>query len=243
MIETMSHASGAYTRKGPVETKHGISPVDEFILYGVPPSPYVRGAALGFEEKGQPFRMKALGPNEMKSPSYLKRNPFGRVPVLAHGDFELYETQAILRYLDRVLPGPSLTLQDPRAEARMNQLCGITDWYVMPHVTMGIGFGRLVAPRLGLPVDESKIEASIPQAKVCIAEIAALLGDQLFLAGDRISIADLLVGPHLSFFALTAESDAILGPHRALSAWIGRMNARPSFQNTKPEKLAAKAQA
>jgi glutathione S-transferase len=214
-----------------------------FVLYGVPASPYVRSAALGLEEKGANFRVSALAPFESKSESYLKRHPFGRVPALAHGEFELYETQAILRYLDRIIPEPSLTPADPRAEARMNQLCGITDWYVMPHISMGITFDRLVAPRLGLPVDESKIEASIPRAKVCVAEIARLLGDQPFLAGDAVSIADLLLAPHLSFFAETPESAAILEPHRALEAWISRMNARRSLQDTITEKLAAKAQA
>jgi len=215
----------------------------EFILYGVPASPYVRSAALGLEEKGASFRVSALAPFESKSPSHLKRHPFGRVPAFAHGDFELYETQAILRYLDRVIPGPSLTPRDPRAEARMNQLCGITDWYVMPHISIGITFDRLVAPVLGLPVDEAKIEASIPRAAVCLAEIARLLGDRPFLAGDALSIADLLLAPHLAFFAQTPESTALLEPYRMLTAWIGRMTARPSFQNTTADKLAAKGAA
>jgi len=215
----------------------------EFILYGVPASPYVRSAALGLEEKGASSRVSALAPFESKSPSHLKRHPFGRVPAFAHGDFELYETQAILRYLDRVIPGPSLTPRDPRAEARMNQLCCITDWYVMPHISIGITFDRLVAPMLGLPVDEAKIEASIPRATVCLAEIARLLGDRPFLAGDALSIADLLLAPHLAFFAQTPESAALLEPYRMLTAWIGRMTARPSFQNTTADKLAAKGAA
>lgn len=224
----------------------GVFSMGEFIVYGVVDSPevqspYVRSVALGLEEKGADFRVKALGPGGSKSPSYLERNPFGRVPTFVHGDFELYETQAILRYLDRILPGPCLTPQDPRAEARMNQLCGITDWYVMPQITMGITFDRLVAPRIGLPVNESKIEASIPGAKLCVAEIARLLGDRPFLAGNAISMADLLLASHLTFFAQTPESVAILEPHRALTTWIDRMNARPSFRNTTPEKLAAKA--
>ena len=44
----------------------------------------------------------------------------------------LYETQAIMRYVDAVVPGPRLQPEEPRAAARMNQLMGITDWYVMP---------------------------------------------------------------------------------------------------------------
>ncbi len=217
--------------------------MDEFILYGVPASPYVRSAALGLEEKGAPFRVSVLAPFESKSPSHLKRHPFGRVPAFAHGDFELYETQAILRYLDRAIPKPSLTPPDPQGEARMNQLCGITDCYVMPYISIGITFHRLVAPMLGLPVDEAKIEASIPPAAVCLAEITRFLGDRPFLAGEALSIADLLLAPHLAFFAQAPESAAMLAPHRKLTAWIDRMNARPSFRNTTAEKLAAKGAA
>ncbi len=110
------------------------------------------------------------------------------MPSLSRGDFELYETQAILRYLDRVIPGPSFTSEDSCAEARLNQLCGITDWYVMPQITMGIAFDRLVAPMIGLPIDEARIAASIPLAKVCVAEIARLLGDKPFLAGDTLGV-------------------------------------------------------
>ena len=201
----------------------------------------MRSVAPGFEEKGARFGVKVMTPGESKSPAYLKRNPFGRVPTSVHGDFALDESRAILRYLDRILPGPRLTPQDPQAEARINQLCGTTDWYVMPQITIGITFGRLAAPKIGRPVEERQIEASLPGAGRCIAEIARLLGDRPFLAGDAVSIADLLLGSHLAFFAQTAESAEIIEPHRALAAWIDRMNARPSFRNTVPARLAAKA--
>jgi glutathione S-transferase len=215
--------------------------MSQFTLYGVPASPYVRAAAMGLTEKGVSFRMCALGPMESRSAAYLTRNPFGKVPALVHGEFQLYETQAILRYLDRIIPEPSLTPRDPRAEARMNQLCGIMDCYVMPYISMGITFDRLVAPMLGMPVDEAKVEASIPRAQVCVAEIARILGNNPFLTGERLSIADLLLAPHLSFFSATLESEPILKPHQGLNAWLNRMTARPSFQNATAEKLAIKA--
>jgi glutathione S-transferase len=206
-----------------------------------PASPYVRAAAMGLIEKGVSFRMCTLGPMESRSTAYLKRNPFGKVPSFVHGEFELYETQAILRYVDRIIPEPALSPRDPRAEARMNQLCGITDCYVMPYISMGITFDRLVAPMLGIPVDEANVKACIPWATICVAEIARILGDHPFLSGGSLSIADLLLAPHLSFFIATLESEAILKPHPRLNAWLTRMSARPSFQNTTPERLVAKA--
>lgn len=216
---------------------------NEFVLYGVPISPYVRSVALVLEEKGANFQMRTLIPNQSKIAAFPTRHPFGRVPVMVHGGFQLYETQAILRYLDRIISVPSLTPENPQAEARMNQLCGITDCYVMQYISKGISFGRILAPKLGIPTDESLIKASIPHAEVCVAEISRILGTQSFLTGEHISLADLLLAPHLSVFQETPESTAILAPYPALHAWIDKMSERPSFRNTTKEKLGAKAQA
>jgi glutathione S-transferase len=217
--------------------------MSEFIVYGIPGSPYVRAALLGLEEKGADWRLIPMGPGDMRGPAHVERHAFGRIPILEHGDFRLYETQAILRYLDRILPEPALTPRDPRAEARMNQLCGITDWYVMTDISGGVTFGRLVAPKFGLPVDEAKIQAAIPRASLCVTEIARLLGDQPYLTGEAVSIADLLMIPQLSFLAETAEGQDMLGPHPRLMAWIRRMEDRPSMKNTTWDGLAALAMA
>src|ERR1700687_5224583 len=77
-------------------------------IHGVPGSPYVRSALLGLEEKGVSYRLAVMARGENKSPAHLERHPFGRIPVLEHGDFRLYETQAILRYVDAGFPGPPL---------------------------------------------------------------------------------------------------------------------------------------
>ena len=74
------------------------------------------------EEKGAAYRLVPVAPGTFRTPEHLARHPFGRVPVLDHGGFRLYETQAILRYLDRVLPMPALTPADPKAAGRMDQL-------------------------------------------------------------------------------------------------------------------------
>ena len=215
----------------------------EFTIYGVPGSPYVRAALLGLEEKGCEWRFHAMPFGAFKAPEHLTRHPFGRIPVMDHGDFRLYEVQAILRYLDRIIPEPRLTPRDPRAEARMNQICGITDWYFMPQVSATITFQRLVAPKIGRPVDEAKVSEAIPKAEICVAEISRLLGDQLFMAGDEVSIADLMLAPQLTMFAEVPEGAAMLQPHPNIRAWVERMNARPSMAATTWDKLHELARA
>ena len=61
-----------------------------------------------------------MGPAESKSEAHLRRHPFGRVPAIQHGNFTLYETQAILRYLDDVFPEPALQPADAQPRARIN---------------------------------------------------------------------------------------------------------------------------
>jgi len=213
--------------------------MSDFIVHGIPGSPYVRAALLGLEEKAADYRLVAIRFGEQKSPEHLARHPFGRMPVLDHGDFRLYETQAILRYLDRVLPQPSLTPSDPKAAARMDQLAGITDWYVFRDASMEITFQRLVAPRYGLPVDEARIASAVPRAEICLAEVSRLLSTQRFMAGDRITIADLMLAPHLVLFADAPEGRPILARHPNLKDWVARMNERPSMVNTTRDRLVA----
>ena len=145
--------------------------MSEFIVYGVPGSPFVRSACLGLEEKSEPYRIQGLGAGEMRSEAHRRLHPFGRVPVIDHGGYRLYETQAILRYIDAAMPGPSLQPSEPEAIGRMNQIVGINDWYLFPQVARVIVFQRIVGPVLmGITPDEAAIAAAVPAAELCLGE-------------------------------------------------------------------------
>jgi glutathione S-transferase len=218
--------------------------MSDLIVHSVPGSPFGRAVLATLEEKGGAYRFSAVPPGTMRSPEHLARHPFGRVPVLEHEGFMLYETQAILRYLDRILPGPALTPADPRAAGRMDQAMNISDWYLFQGVNNVIGFHRIVAPRLlGLQPDEAAIAEAMPKAQVVIGELARLLGDEPYFAGEEVTLADLTVAPQMDFLAQTPEW-AVLGPPREnLVAWLERMNSRPSLQATTWERVAEMAKA
>jgi glutathione S-transferase len=224
--------------------KRGRDLMSEFIVHSVPGSPFGRSVLATLEEKGAAYRLAALPPGSSKSPEHLARHPFGRVPVLEHDGFTLYETQAILRYLDRVLPEPALTPAGTRQSARMDQVMNINDWYLFQGVGNVIGFHRIIRPRfMGLPADEAAIEAAMPRAQTVFAELARILGEQPFIAGEALSLADLQVAPHVSFLSLTPEWEALTAPHSNLLAWIARLEARPSFKATTMERLSERAKA
>ena len=195
-------------------------------------------------EKGASFRFSPVAPGALRSPEHLVRHPFGRVPVLEHRGFLLYETQAILRYLDRVLPAPALTPADPKRAARMDQVMNVNDWYLFQGVANVIGFHRVVGPRfMGLTPDEAAIEAAMPQAHAVFKELVRLLGEQPYFAGDAVSLADLLIAPQIDFFTQTPEWLVLGAPHANLVAWLARMVARPSVKATTWERVAEMAQA
>jgi glutathione S-transferase len=210
-------------------------------VYGVPGSPYVRAALLSLEEKGAEYELAAMTLGTLKQQPHLSRHPFGRIPAFEHDGWMLYETQAIMRYVDAVVPGPRLQPEEPRAAARMNQLMGITDWYVMRQVSMPITRNRVVAPRVNRPVDEKEVMQAIPNARICIAEIVRLLDGHPWMAGEAISLADLLLAPHLSMFAQAPEGTQILQEHGNLKRWLARIEARPSMLATTWDRLLARA--
>ena len=212
------------------------------VVHTIPGSPFARMALLVCEEKGVPWRIQALSPGQHKQPEYLARHPFGRVPVIEHDGYWLYEAQAILRYVDAAFPGPSLTPADPRQIGRMSQVMNILDWYVMPSLTAGIGFNRIVAPIFGIPVDEEAVKAAIEPGRVCLKALEDILGAQPYFAGDAISLADLMAVAHLDMVPATPEGAELIAGSPLL-AWLDRMAERDSVRRTSMARIMAEARA
>jgi len=203
-------------------------------VFGIPGSPFLRSVEITLREKGLDYQLHAMRPGEHKSEDYLKRHPFGRVPAFEHDGFSIYETQAILRYLDEVFPSPPLTPGNPKARARMNQVIGIIEWYFFPKAAAPIGFQRIIGPRLlGIPSDDSIVAEAMPTARLCVTELDRLLGDKRYLTGEQVTLADVMLGAQLDLFSECAEGRELLSGTR-LQPWLERMRARPSFEATQP---------
>jgi glutathione S-transferase len=207
------------------------------IVYGLAASTYVWSTRLALAEKGVAHQLVEVGFGEFAQEPHVARHPFGKVPAFEHDGFMLYETQAILRYIDEGFPVAPLQPTDLHEFARMNQVMGIIDAYAYPAIISGIVINRLVAPRLGLPVDEAAVAAAVPRARLCLSEFARLMGQQPYLAGDRLTLADLMLAPILTYFSRTAEGEEPIAEHPSLHPWLRRMQERQSFQVTKPPGL------
>ena len=118
-----------------------------------------------------------------QQPEHLARQPFGPVPAFEHDGFVLYETAAIIRYVDDVVEGPMLEPGDPKDRARMNQIIAINDSYGYPAIIGKLFWQRAVVPMMGGQPDDEIVAASLPRIRLVLSEIERLMGDGPWLAG------------------------------------------------------------
>jgi len=212
--------------------------MSDFTVWTIPGSPFARAVIAVLIEKGGDWRLESLEPGMTKQAEHLARQPFGKMPAFAHGDFSLYETQAILRYIDRVLPEPKLAPSDARALARMDQLLNISDNYLFRGVSNVIGFQRIVGPMLlGMTTDEAAITAAMPDAHCVMAELSRLLGKSDFFGDDAPNLADFMLAAQVEFLTSGPEWQVLTKGRGNLERWLARMAARPSMVRTTMPKL------
>lgn len=227
---------------GNVDCSTEVSSMDTFVVHSVPGSTYGRAVLVALEEKGARYRVSAVPPGTLNAGEHLMRHPFGRVPVLDHGQFRLYECQAILRYIDRVCPAPALTPVNVQDAGRMDQLLNINDWYLFQGVVSVIGFQRIVGPKLlGLTTDEAAVSAALPKGEVVFAQLASQLGDKPYFVGPSLTLADILLSAQLDFLTAAPEWEILAAPHENLRTWLQRMNSRPSMSATTWDQVARMA--
>ncbi|PSB24458.1 glutathione S-transferase family protein [Stenomitos frigidus] len=114
-------------------------------VYGTPISTYVRTVRLLLEGAGADYTLKnvSIFNGESQSADYLAKNPFGKVPTLEVDGTFLYETNAIVEYLDAVVANRRFSPSELLLQARMRQIMAIIDSYLYP-----LAIGTIVIQRL-----------------------------------------------------------------------------------------------
>jgi glutathione S-transferase len=161
-----------------------------------------------------------------REPAYLALNPYGRVPVLEEQSFVLYESNAILQYLEATHPDPPLVPADEKGRALVDMHMRLCD------LQMARPTGQIIFPKRFLP--KEKWDAAImSRAKAEIEAHLAVLDRQLdgrqFLVADRFSLAEVSYAPFLQFLPLIE-----IDPPLAIADWTNRILSRPSAVQTKP---------
>ncbi|MCB9755114.1 MAG: glutathione S-transferase family protein [Myxococcales bacterium] len=205
--------------------------MSEVKVFGVPQSSYTWSARLALTEKGVEHELVISPP---RSEQQSARHPFGKVPALVHGEHTIFETVAIIRYVDEAFDGPALQPATPLGRARMHQWMGINDSYLYPSAIFGVVLPRLVFGPQGAPIDEGAIKAAVPKARQALKVLNDGLDGQTWFGGDTFSLADITLGPVLFYCGFVPEGPEMFAGFGNLERWKGRWLERPAVQATMP---------
>ena len=197
-------------------------------IHGHPFSTYTRRVMMAIHEKRIPheFITIDMAARKHRDPSYLSFNPYGRVPLLEEDGFLLFESNAILSYLEATHPEPALVPAVPKGRALVDMHLRLCDIQFSNHV------GTIIFPKRFLP-KERWDTAAMANAKIAIEKHLAIVDQQLagkeYMVGNRFSLVEISYGPFLEFLPLLE-----VPPPANVAEWARRIMARPSAEKTKP---------
>jgi glutathione S-transferase len=197
-------------------------------LYYFPASTFARRVRIALLEKNIECELIEvdLPGGKHKEDWYAALNPYTKVPTLVDGDVTLYESAAILAYLEATHPTPALIPQDARGRALVDMHVRLCD------SQLGRYAGAILFPKRFLP-EERWDRAAMDVARQEVARHFAIvereLGNRSYLVGESFTLADVAYLPVLQFLAML---EVPAGPH--VKAWAERVLARPSAKATLP---------
>ncbi|MBE9043204.1 glutathione S-transferase family protein [Pleurocapsales cyanobacterium LEGE 10410] len=172
----------------------------------------------------EPILLKLNG--DQFQPDFLKLNPFHHIPVLVDRDFRVFESLAILDYLEAKYPEPSFmpTNAEDIAKVRTIELVTVNE---LPPASI-----VLMKEMLDVAVEEQKIV----QAKQSMATALQyfednLASDKLYFVGEQLTYADIVAGTAVAAIPNLGIS---LEPYSKVSKWVENLNQRSSWQQTVP---------
>lgn len=181
-----------------------------------------KGAALEL------VQLDILGPAENRKEPFLSLNPMGSTPVLQLDDGRaIAETVAICEYLEETCPGPKLIGATPEERALTRMWIRRVEHLVKDPMTTGFRGAE------GLDLFRDRVHC-LPHASADFKQITqegldwleAHIGSRPYIAGDALTLADIVLFCMVEFGALVGQG---LAPrHERLTAWHTRIAARPS---------------
>ena len=201
-------------------------------------SPYAWKVWLALEHKKLPYEAirMSFDSGDLKTPAFTTVNPRQKVPALVDGGFAMYESAAMLEYLEDRYPdsGEPLWPKDVKARAIARRRAAEVVAYVDP-INSKI-FGEVFGPADKTPNLENIAEGK-NMLSAELARIEVWL-DRDFLAGDKLSGADFTLYPYLAFLGRVdvrkpGYNLKALLPAK-IAAWMKRIEALPYFEKTYP---------
>jgi glutathione S-transferase len=199
------------------------------LLYHQSLSPFCRKVRITLAEKKLEFELRAEPVWERRA-EFLALNPAGDLPVLVENDGDvLADSQAIVEYLEEITPQPPLLGETPLERAEMRRLVAWFDVKFNAEVTDNL-VGEKVMSRLlrrGHP-NSAAIRAGHANIRSHLEYVSFLMERRNWLAGDRLTLADITAAAHLS--CVDYIGDVPWDGYEDAKTWYARVKSRPSFR-------------
>ncbi len=203
--------------------------MSDVILFGFERSTYVNIARLVLIAKGVAFEFSDT--EAAMQAGQWTLHPFGRVPALRHKDLLLWETAAIVTYVDEAFPGPPLQPTSVRDRAAMRAWMGSVDSYFYPWIVFRLVHERLVFRELGIDADEGVVAGALPEVRRILDVLERhLAANPTWLAGDAPTLADYFMLPSITALGFTEEGRGMLAQTPAIGRWLASMATLPAVQ-------------
>jgi glutathione S-transferase len=196
-------------------------------LFSYEACPYAQRARMALIEKGIPFSLTEV--DLYNKPDWFKKlSPYGKVPLLRHGEALVYESRIITEYLEDAFPTPAMMPQNPGLRARARIWIDYCDSYLMPALHALIGDRRN-------PEKQIKNRQTVRERLLFIEhEGLRKLSDGPYWMGKDVSLVDVQFMPFFERFPCYVELWGAAMPAECtrLKAWIAAMESRESHRKT-----------
>ncbi|PSB55744.1 glutathione S-transferase family protein [Chamaesiphon polymorphus] len=195
-------------------------------FYYAPISANARRVWITLLEKQIPFEPIIVDlDGEQFQAEFTAINPLQRVPAIVDNELGIFESLAILDYLEAKYPIPELIPKELNklAIARTISMVSLTE--LQPAAL------TLTKQLMGLDIDPTSVDKARQRTNVILQFFEDTIADRPYFTGNTFTIADIVAGtlvPSASMFGISLE------PYPGLTAWIDRLSQRESFQQTAP---------
>ena len=183
------------------------------------------------EEKGIEY---ALIEKPLHAPEIAAIHPLGKMPVLRHGEVELFESKAIATWLDRSFPGPRLFPADPHGAALVEQWVSLVNTAIDRTLIRTYVFAYIAPATPDAGPDREAISAVMPAVRRQLDILDKAVAKTGYLVGDQFTFADINLLPILYRVGQFPEGAEALAAAKELTGYFNRHAARPSFRRTIP---------
>jgi glutathione S-transferase len=201
-------------------------------VFGDSRSSYVRSTRMALVEKGVKYAYEPVAPH---CEEVLALNPFGHVPAFRDGDFTLYETSAIIRYIDECFDGVSLISGNAWNRAKMEQWTSAISFYCYDAMVRRYVLQYVFPKGDGGQPDRATIDKAVPEIRKQLGILDEAYGARNVLVGDQVTMPDLLLAPIVFYVGMFPEGKGLLADAPNLVRAHAWMAARPSFKETMPK--------